>query len=293
MGAVYRHGLKRLGGQTLGWGLALALVSAGIASFYTTIAKQREGLEALLNSYPPEMLAFFGDATAVFTPAGFLGVELFSLLPLVLGIFAVMVGSGLLAADEENGTLDLFLAHPVGRTKLLFGRLAAYVTAVAAILAIMWIGLFIGARAASMDLTLGELARPFLSIGAVLLVLGTLALALSMLLPSRRSAAMVTGLVLVGSYIATSLARVNTDLQPIARLLPLDYYQGGAAINELNLNWLFGLLAAAAILAALSAWLFQRRDIRVGGEGSWGLPTLRRKSAAAEKQTVPVTAARA
>ncbi len=277
MTAIYRQTMRRLSGQVLGWGIAIALISAGIASFYTTIATQRESLELLLNSYPPELLAFFGDATAVFTPAGFLGVELFALMPLILGIFAIITGSGLLAADEENGTLDLYLAHPISRLQLYTGRLAAYVTAVAGILFIIWVGLVMGARGAAMELTPIELARPFLSLGAVLLLFGAIALTLSLLLPSRRTAAMLTGLVLVGSYIASSLARVDDNLKPLARMLPLDYYQGGSAIADLNLGWLVGLLAAAFICAVLGAWLFQRRDIRIGGEGSWSFARLRRQ----------------
>jgi ABC-2 type transport system permease protein len=128
-----------------------------------------------------------------------------------------------------------------------------------------------------MELTPIELARPFLSLGAVLLLFGSLALTLSLLLPSRRTAAMLTGLVLVGSYIASSLARVNDNLKPLARLLPLDYYQGGAAIAHLNLGWALGLVAASLACAVLGAWLFQRRDIRVGGEGSWDFSRLRRQ----------------
>jgi ABC-2 type transport system permease protein len=276
MAAIYQQTMRRLGGQVLGWGIALALISAGIASFYGTIATQQASLQQLLNSYPPELLAFFGDATAIFTPAGFLGVELFSMMPLIMGIFAILSGSGLLAADEENGTLDLFLAHPISRAQMYAGRLAAFVTAIAAILVIIWIGLVLGARGGALGLSPIELGRPLLSLGAELLLFGTLALTLSMLLPSRRTAAMLAGLVLVGSYIATSLARVNDNLKWLARWLPLDYYQGGAAISHLNLGWLIGLLAASLACAALGAWLFQRRDIRVGGEGSWDFGRLRR-----------------
>jgi ABC-2 type transport system permease protein len=154
--------------------------------------------------------------------------------------------------------------------------LSAYVTAAAGILVLIWLGLVLGARGAKMDLTPVELARPFISLGAVLLFFGALGLTLSLLLPSRRTAAMLTGLVLVGSYIVSSLARVNEDLKPLARLLPLDYYQGGAAIAQLNLNWVIGLIAAGVVCAVLGAWLFQRRDIRIGGEGSWDFGRLRR-----------------
>jgi len=49
----------------------------------------------------------------------------------------------------------------------------------------------------------------------------------------------------------------------------------------LNLRWLLGMLGAAILLTVLAAVLFQRREIRVGGEGSWGTWRQRRKPAEA------------
>ena len=43
-------------------------------------------------------------------------------------------------------------------------------------------------------------------------------------------------------------------------------------MSGLNLEWLAGLIGAMAFFALLSWWLFQRREIRVGGEGTWTLP---------------------
>ncbi len=219
-------------------------------------------------------MAFFADTSdmaAIFTPEGYLSFEFFSLMPVVLGIFAVLAGSGLLANDEENGTLDLVLAYPVSRTGLFMGRLLAFAATTASILGLIWLGLLIGRNWSAIELTTLELTRPFLSLGAVLILFGALALALSMLLPSRRIASAVAGLVLVGSYFITSLARVNDDLKDIEKFLPLHYYQGGAAIKDLNTEWLGGLLAFALLFALIAWWRFQRRDIRVAGEGSWRL----------------------
>ncbi len=53
----------------------------------------------------------------------------FSLLPVIVGIFALIAGSGLIASDEESGRLDLILAHPPSRTALFWGRLLAFVGA--------------------------------------------------------------------------------------------------------------------------------------------------------------------
>jgi ABC-2 type transport system permease protein len=273
--AIFTNAFTRSRGAIFGWGISLGLLAMYLMPFYDTLAEQKETLQKLLSSYPPEMLAFFGDMsnmTALFTPEGYLGFEFFSLMPVVLGIFAVLAGSGLLAGDEENGTLDLILAHPVNRTGLFFGRLLAFVATTAGILVVIWLGLVIGRNWSTIELTPVELARPFLSLGAELLLFGALALALSMLLPSRRLAAAVAGIALVGSYFLTSLSRINDDLKEMARFSPLNYYQGGEAIRELNGEWLLGLLAVVTLFV-LVAWLrFERRDIRVAGEGNWRWP---------------------
>ncbi|MBI3242732.1 MAG: ABC transporter permease subunit [Chloroflexi bacterium] len=279
---VFLHTLARSRGAILGWGISLALLGMYLMTFYDTLAEQQETIMQLISSYPPELMAFFGDMSALtmFTPEGYLGFEFFSFMPLVLGVFAVLAGSSLLVADEENGTLDLVLAYPISRTALFMGRLLGLVAALAAILALTWSGLMIGRNWSSIELSGTELARPFLSLAAVLLFFGALALLLSMLLPSRNLAAMATGLILVASYFVTSLARIDDSLEKIARFSPLNYYQGGNAVVDLNGQWLLGLLGVAALFALLAAWRFQRRDIRVAGEGSWQWPLLWGKPAA-------------
>ncbi len=289
MFAIFTNALARSRGAILGWGVSLGLLAMYLMPFYDTLAEQKESLEKLLSSYPPEMLAFFGDMSntaALFTPEGYLGFEFFALMPVVLGIFAVLAGSGLLASDEENGTLDLVLAHPVSRTGLFVGRLLAFVATTTCLLAVAWLGLVIGRNWSTIELTAVELGRPFLSLGAELILFGALALALSMLLPSRRLAAAVAGIALVGSYFLTSLARINDDLKDLNKFSPLNYYQGGDAILGLKGEWLGGLLAVALVYVLLAWWRFERRDIRVVGEGSWRLPLWRAKVRESDGQLV-------
>ena len=275
MMTIFRYTLRRFRGQILGWGIALALMGVLLISMYDSFAAEQEQLEDLYELYPPEITAFIGDVSSMFaTPEGWVSVEFFSYMPLILGIFAVLVGSGLLVSDEENGRLDLIMAHPVSRTALFLGRLLAFVAATVAILAIAWLGLVVPMNWSSMDIGWGRMWLPLLSLLAELLLFGTLSLLLSMLLPSRRMAATTGGLLLVASFFITGLANINEDLETIAKLSPLNYYQTQDAFEGLNGAWLAGLLGSAVVFAALAWWRFQRRDIRVGGEGGWRLPSL-------------------
>jgi ABC-2 type transport system permease protein len=207
----------------------------------------------------------------MFTPEGYLTVEFFSYMPLVLGIYAVLIASGLIASEEEGGVLDLVMGHPISRAGYFFGRLLAFITSTALMFAIIWLTFVIADTSSSLDISPAAMALPFLSLFAVILLFGTLALLLSQVLPSRRLAAMLTGIVVVASFFITSLARIDENLETIARLSPLNYYQSGEAINGLNWAWLGGLLGFS-VLFTLLAWIrFQRRDLRVSGEGGWNL----------------------
>jgi ABC-2 type transport system permease protein len=279
MWTEFWHELRNNRGKILGWGLTLALLGGYLLSFYETISDQQEQLQQLIDMYPPELMAFFGGVDDMFTPAGFLHLEFFSYMPIVLGILAVLAGSGLFAADEEKGTLNLVLAHPISRTRLFWGRLLALVGVIVVILGVIWLAFVIAnGSTEAMDFGAGELLLPMLTLLAVLLLFGTLGVLLSMFLPSRGLAAMMTGVLLVASFFITSLEQIDDRLEPFADLSPLTYYQGGRALEGFNGAWFAGLMIAALVFALLAWWRFERKDIRVAGEGGWALPWFGRRS---------------
>ena len=277
MFTTWRYTLSSLRGQVIGWGLGVAALGLILIPFYDVFMDQQQDFLQMIENYPPEFLAFFGgDASAIATPEGYLGMYGFSLLPIILGIFAVIVGSGLLAGDEESGRLDLIVAHPVSRAGLFWGRLLAFLAASLGILALGWLGFSILLAGSSLDVSWGQMALPFMPLLAQTLIYGAIALLLSLLLPSRRMAAAGAGIVLVASYFLTSMASLNESLGTAAQFLPYDYFQGGDALTGIDWASFLGLLGVTALLAIVAWWRFETRDIRVAGEGGWRLPALGR-----------------
>jgi len=278
MFTIFRNAFSRYRGQILGWGVALGLLCLYLAQFYDTIAAQKEVYLQMMEAFPKELMAFFStsDASEMFTPSGFLNIEFFSYMPIIIGIFAILAGSGMLAGDEESGTMDLVLAHPVSRTVLFVGRLLAFLLATMGILVLTWIGFLIGIPGSGLGLNALEIGRPFISLFSQLILYSTTALVLSMLLPSRRMAAMITGILMVASFFITALARLDENLEKVAKISPMNYYQGGMAIDKLDWGWVIGLLGISTLFVLIAWWRFERRDIRVGGEGGWRLTGLLR-----------------
>lgn len=271
MWVEFKHALKRYTGQILGWGIGLALLGILLVSVYDSLAEQMELYQEMIKSMPEGMMAFFGGQDVMATPEGFVAMEFFSYMPLILGIFAIQAGTGLLVRDEEEGVLDLVMAHPVSRSGLFLGRLLAFLVAAALILVIAWLGIVVPMNWSTLELSLMAVVRPFLSLYAVLILFATLGLLLSLVLPSRRWASMMGGLLLVANFFIDGFAELNENIETIANFTPLHYYQHLEAFDNLEWEWLLGLTAVSVLFTGLAWWRYLRRDIRVAGEGGWKL----------------------
>ena len=268
MFTVIRYTLRRSRGAIIGWGIGLAVLALMMGSLFDMVASSGDLMEAYVEALP-EFAEMF-DMGGMSTPIGWLDVEYFSFVPLMIGLFATGVGASLLARDEERSTLDLILAHPVSRTTLFWGRFLATTLVTIILLLISWASLLLSMIwSENFTIPAVELLLPFVSLFGILMFFMTLALLFSMLLPSRSMANMLAAMLLVASFFITLLSGVVDQLERAADFSPLTYLETTAAVDAgLNLTWLGVFLVINLVLALISWRLFQRRDVRVGGEGT-------------------------
>ena len=131
-----------------------------------------------------------------------------------------------------------------------------------------------------------QIALPHLELLVFILFFIGLALLLSQLLPSRAAATALSSLLLVACYILKTMLELDDRLEPLEKFSPLSYLKGGYAIAGLNANWLLGLLGFGLLFIVLAAWRFERRDLRVSGEGNW--PTWTRLGKGSKRGSAPL-----
>lgn len=256
----------------LGWGLGLGLLGFYLFDIYENFFTQNIDLRELLSAFPENMMAFFGGDVNIFEPSGFLHLEFFSYMPIILGIMVISSATGLITKKEEEGTLEIIIAQPVSRSLVFWSRLLALIVSVILILVITWGGFALGLNATeAFDIDQVEMTRPLISLFAILLPFLALALLLSMLLPSSSAASLVSGFLLIAFFFISSLARIDEGLEPINRFSPFKYYQGGAAVGGLDLQNLLILFGISFVFIALAWFFFVKRDLRFGGSGGFWL----------------------
>lgn len=248
----------------VGWGIGVVALVLVTVLFYPSIEGNQE-LNELLEDYPDAARALIGAGELdLVSPAGYLNSQLFALVaPIVVAIFAIGAGAGAVAGDEERGTMELLLAQPLSRTRLVAERSAAMTAGVALLCALTFAATWGGARAVGMEIGAGPIAAACVGLLLLGLVAGAVALAAGCA-TGRRSAGIATGAaVMTAGYLLDSLGQVIDALAPWRPLSPFRWYDSAARLTDGLAPGLLVLPAAAAVLAVAGGVLFARRDLRL------------------------------
>ena len=246
------------------WAIGVAALSLLTVLFYPTISGAEE-LSNLFDDADALAQVFAGGFTDLTTPEGFLNSQLYSLLvPILFIIFGVAHGSGAIAGEEEKGTLDILLSHPMSRLAVLAHKLAAMIAAMTALAFVLWLSVVVGALLVDMELGLVKSAAVTLSSLLLGLGFGTLALAMGSALGRRGTSIGVTGAIALAAYFVYALAPLVEGIEHAAKISPFHYYIGADPLSN-GLNYLHALVLVTVIagLATVGAIMFTRRDLGV------------------------------
>lgn len=250
----------------LAWACGFVLLVAMYAAVYPSV-RDNPDYTRMINELPESYRALIiaGTGGDVTSPAGYLNTELLSLMgPLMMLVYAIGSGANAVAGEEDRGTLELLLAHPVSRTRVVLDKLAALAAGVALLTVVLWLAVWVGGRAAGMAIGAGDTAAAMVSLGLLGVEFGALALALGCLTGRPGLAKAVAGLVAVAAYLVHSLAPLVDWLEPLRKLSPFYSYIGhdpllhGFAVGAAGVLALSGLALAGLAVAA-----FRRRDVLV------------------------------
>lgn len=246
------------------WSLGLAGLVALMVSVYPSV-RGNEALNKLVHDYPQALKGFvaFGGELDYTSGAGYLGSELFAfMVPLLLLIAAIGAGARALAGEEETGTLDLLLANPISRRRVAAEKLAALVVELAALGLVLFLALWIGCRAASLDVSAEHLVAATTSAVVLALAFGAIALLIGALTGRRARAVAITAALAVAAYVVNGLAPLVEALDPLQKLSPFYHYAAGDPLRHgLTVSHVGILLAIAVAAALLGPLAFERREL--------------------------------
>jgi ABC-2 type transport system permease protein len=184
---------------------------------------------------------------------------------LIAAGFVAWLTAGFLSGEVDHKTIDLLLAQPIVRTRLVLTRYTALVVTVAIMMLAMLIGIVVSIKALGITTSLPWMAYALVYMGVLTLAFGAIALFISASLSDGRKAALTSLGVLILMYFMETIGSIVDLLGPI-RYLSLFHY---ARYNEMLMTRTLSLadigvmLAVAVVFLALAVMAFQKRDINV------------------------------
>ncbi|HVP02191.1 MAG TPA: ABC transporter permease subunit [Solirubrobacteraceae bacterium] len=244
------------------WGVvfALTIVASAVAyrSTYGTPAEREQLLRGIARN--SGFRALFGPARSVDTVGGFLAWRSLSIMPLIAGVWGLLVGTRLLRGEEDRGRWETLISAPLARgTATLWTLLATFagaavifvLSALAVIATIVRTGDASLAGALWFALAVTVAAPVFSAVGGVT----------SQIAASRREAAALAGVAFAVAYLVRVAADGSASLSWLNWLTPLGWIEEMRPLTGARPLAILPLVAAIALLALASVALSSRRDL--------------------------------
>jgi ABC-2 type transport system permease protein len=247
----------------LAWTLGVTAYVTLMAAFYSSI--QNSDVQDALDSYPDELKAFFGGSKAfdLSTFHGYLNVELYSLVvPALLVIAAVGFGAATLAGEQQGGMLDLLLAYPITRRRVVLEKALGVAAGTAALVVAGTAGILVVGALSDQSMRADHIA--IASLGAWLLAVwtGWLAMLAGAATGSRGAAIGLPAAVFAASYLVVGVAGLVSWIEPLRFVSPLYHANSTTPLaNGLPVVNYAVLVVLCAVTLAATVVVFERRDL--------------------------------
>ncbi len=262
---IYLRELKVGFKSLLIWILIIGLLLLMARIEFQAYADNPEML-AVLDAMPPGMLeAFSVDAFNLTTLEGFYGM-LAVYFNLMSAVAAAMWGSGVIAKEERDKTVEFSLVLPVSRARVVTAKALAALTHLALLVLATWVIALAATQpyAPSADFYhfLGLEMQAMFLIGLIFLALGLL-LGCGMRRYQRAGATAIA--LLLTTYAFSIASGLDERLEFLKYFSPFEYFEAASLLHEGRVDgfYLSISLALIVVMVAVGYWRYNRRDLAV------------------------------
>ncbi|TLS48914.1 ABC transporter [Paenibacillus antri] len=247
------------------WSVGMFLLVVSGMSKYTAYTAGGAG-GAVFDNLPQTLKALLGIGSFdVAQMSGFFAM-LFLYIELAAAIHAVLLGSGIIAKEERDKTVEFLMVKPVSRGTIVTAKLLAALTNVVILNLVSLLSsiLMVAAYNQGEDIT-KEIVQFLGSMFLVQLIFLTLGAALSALLKRPQTSGSAATGILLGTFVIAKITDVTDRLAILNLLSPFKYFSYSRIVegNGIHVGIALGSIGLAAVLAASTYMLYLNRELNV------------------------------
>jgi ABC-2 type transport system permease protein len=260
MTPIARASLREVRTTLIGSGVIVFGLAIWVCAVYPSFSSSFADFEL-----PSGYEAFLGEADSITSPEGFLSAEFFSWIPALWAGVAIAIGAGAIGGEESEGTLEVLLAQPISRLRVVLEKAGALSGGLVLAIASSIPAFALGLPLWNLDVAVWRVAVALGLVALMALVFLLLSMWLSTLLATRRQAALVASAGLIGAYFVNTLGAAVPSIDAWRPLSPM-YWADASIVLTGGFSWwrLLVLIIAPVILLLLTCVTFQRREVGSG-----------------------------
>lgn len=254
--------LKFRRGAMLGWSIGLCFFPLMYIGIYPSVAAEMANLADL------EIYQMLGMDLGTFS--GWVSSILIAFMPLVAAGYAIINGTGTLAAEEEDGRLEIMATLPLPRWQIVTVKaLALTISALAMFLVVGAVSVLVFNAIADQvetDITALDLFRAVISSLPLIFAVGMISLFFAAFAANRRIASSMAAVVLIVGYFGNTLSQSTEVLKPFTPFFLFTYLDAtsDAVTAGQQAGDIFTLLGVGVVAFGLAIYFFENRNLTVG-----------------------------
>jgi len=264
---IYLKELKNYRMALIFWSLGVIGYLLAAMSKFQGYDRSGTSINEIFDSLPGGLRTFFGVNTLdLQTAGGFFAAIAILYLSVMLGVHAVLLGSGIIAKEETDKTIEFLFAKPVSRNRVLFSKLLAALTIIVALNIVTLVSSVITVAAFNEGPSIsGDIA--FLMPATFFIQLFFLIVGASFAAVMRRSkrAGMLSAALLLATFIISAFVDITDKYGFLKYTTPFQYFDSKKIFSEgrYNITYIIITVAIVTVLFVVSKIAYKNKDFYV------------------------------
>lgn len=247
------------------WSLSIAGFIIFYMAFFPSMSQDSVGFEAIMESFPEEMLQALGlrDGMSMASLIGYFTLT-FTMMQLGIAIQSANYGFSILTEEERELTADFLMSKPVSRQKIYWSKFLAALLSLVITSVVVGIGSFIALELFNGGETykVSNVLMLLLTVPVFQLLFLSIGMFISLLFRKVRSVLSLSMSLAIGLYVINSVRGV-LDSELLGYITPYYYFEPGVILKSGEYDLRLFLIAIGVIAISLisSYLIYNKRDI--------------------------------
>lgn len=237
------------------WTVILLAMYILIFSIYPSLINEetKESLTQMMNSMPKEILSNFNmDIVGIESAYGWFKTEGYTFLTLLGGVYAAILGSTILAKEENDKTIEFLISKPISRSSVVTSKILCGIINIVIFTGVITLGNFIALKIS------GELdVKQYLMISILPILLYFMLFFITLFLSTffkKAKKSMSLGIAIVFiSYFMQIIGGMGENVEIIKNISLFEFVSSRYIILNNSIDWKYVVIGAVIIFISVLA----------------------------------------